>query len=175
VGFASASSTECTSTLVFIEGTNEARIFVPSVGKAKLIDNWDVLGLRATAASTTRPTTRSCPSLHARGGIEEKRARNPHRIGTTGFAGPAIRAGAWHRRRVLDELIQAVAEKAGRPGRSPTARLPGRARERRGRRPARAFVSEPGTTRGRGRARREASVRQNTLIRLARAPDVVGA
>ena len=37
-------------TLGLIEGTNEARIFVLPVGKAKLIDNWDVLGLRATGS-----------------------------------------------------------------------------------------------------------------------------
>ena len=37
-------------TLGLIEGTHEARIFVLPVGKAKLIDNWDVLGLRATGS-----------------------------------------------------------------------------------------------------------------------------
>ncbi len=37
-------------TLGLIDGTNEARIFVFPVGKAKLIDNWDVLGLRATGS-----------------------------------------------------------------------------------------------------------------------------
>src|SRR5688572_12173365 len=35
-------------TLGVIEGTGEPRIFVLPVGKASLIDNWDVLGLRAT-------------------------------------------------------------------------------------------------------------------------------
>ena len=48
-------------TLGLIEGTNEARIFVLPVGKAKLIDNWDVLGLRATGSIDYRPTTCSCP------------------------------------------------------------------------------------------------------------------
>src|SRR5690606_35824568 len=36
--------------LGLIEGTNEARIFVLPVSQAKLIDNWDVLGLRATGS-----------------------------------------------------------------------------------------------------------------------------
>ena len=37
-------------TLGVIEGTGEARIFVLPVEKATLIDNWDVLGLRATGS-----------------------------------------------------------------------------------------------------------------------------
>src|SRR5690348_4529030 len=37
-------------TLGVIEGSGEPRIFVLPVEKAKLIDNWDVLGLRATGS-----------------------------------------------------------------------------------------------------------------------------
>jgi alkylation response protein AidB-like acyl-CoA dehydrogenase len=37
-------------TLGLVEGTNEPRIFVLPVGKATLIENWDVLGLRATGS-----------------------------------------------------------------------------------------------------------------------------
>ena len=37
-------------TLGVIEGTGEARIFVLPVEKATLIENWDVLGLRATGS-----------------------------------------------------------------------------------------------------------------------------
>jgi alkylation response protein AidB-like acyl-CoA dehydrogenase len=37
-------------TLGLIEGTNEPRIFVLPVEKARLIDNWDVLGLRGTGS-----------------------------------------------------------------------------------------------------------------------------
>src|SRR5690606_35944898 len=37
-------------TLGVIETTGEPRIFVLPVGKAKLIENWDVLGLRATGS-----------------------------------------------------------------------------------------------------------------------------
>ena len=35
-------------TLGLVEGTHEPRIFVLPVEKATLIENWDVLGLRAT-------------------------------------------------------------------------------------------------------------------------------
>src|SRR5262245_30447829 len=37
-------------TLGVVEGTGEPRIFVLPVGKATLVDNWDVLGLRATGS-----------------------------------------------------------------------------------------------------------------------------
>src|SRR4029077_15511885 len=37
-------------TLGVIEGTGEPRIFVLPVGQAPLIDNWNVLGLRATGS-----------------------------------------------------------------------------------------------------------------------------
>ena len=44
-------------TLGLIEGTGEARIFVLPVGKATLIENWDVLGLRATGSIDYRSTS----------------------------------------------------------------------------------------------------------------------
>src|SRR5437764_4460948 len=37
-------------TLAVIQGTNEPRIFVLPVGEATLLENWDVLGLRATGS-----------------------------------------------------------------------------------------------------------------------------
>src|SRR5436190_1683964 len=37
-------------TLGVVEGTGEPRIFVPPVEQATLIDNWDVMGLRATGS-----------------------------------------------------------------------------------------------------------------------------
>src|SRR5262249_17911309 len=37
-------------TLGIIEGTGEPRIFVLPVGQARLVDNWDVMGLRGTGS-----------------------------------------------------------------------------------------------------------------------------
>jgi alkylation response protein AidB-like acyl-CoA dehydrogenase len=106
-------------TLGLIEGTNEARIFVLPVGKAKLIDNWDVLGLRATGSIDYTTDNVFVPEAYTHPATTETplRGGNLFRIGIIGFA--AICHSGWAcgiGRRVLDELIAVVAEKAGRPG-----------------------------------------------------------
>ena len=57
-------------TLGVIEGTGEARIFVLPVEKATLIENWDVLGLRATglvlAAGCAKASAGACSTSSRR-------------------------------------------------------------------------------------------------------------
>ncbi|MEO8466004.1 MAG: acyl-CoA dehydrogenase family protein [Gammaproteobacteria bacterium] len=106
-------------TLGLIEGTNEARIFVFPVSKAKLIDNWDVLGLRATGSIdyTTTDVFVADAYTHAATTEQPLRGGSLYTIGIIGFAGLAHSGWACGiGRRVLDELIATVAEKAGRPG-----------------------------------------------------------
>jgi alkylation response protein AidB-like acyl-CoA dehydrogenase len=106
-------------TLGLIEGTNEARIFVLPVGKATLIDNWDVLGLRATGSIDYTTKDVFVPEAYSHVATTEEPLRGGHlyRLGIIGFA--AICHSGWAcgiGRRVLDELIGVVAEKAGRAG-----------------------------------------------------------
>src|SRR6185436_2941200 len=106
-------------TLGLIEGTNEARIFVFPVGKAKLIDNWDVLGLRATGSIDYTTTDVFVPHAFTHPALADQplRGGSLYTIGIIGFAGLAHSGWACGiGRRVLDELIATVAEKAGRPG-----------------------------------------------------------
>ena len=160
-------------TLGLIEGKNEPRIFVLPVGKAKLIDNWDVLGLRATGSIDYTTDDVFVPESYTHMATTEEPLRGGHlyRIGIIGFAG--ICHSGWAcgiGRRVLDELIQAVAEKAGRPGTvaDSASFQEGLANAEARVRSARAFVYE---TWGDASATLERgdklSVRQNSLIRLA--------
>jgi alkylation response protein AidB-like acyl-CoA dehydrogenase len=160
-------------TLGLIEGTNEARIFVLPVSQAKLIDNWDVLGLRATGSidytidgalvpdAYTHPATTEVP---LRGG-------SLYTLGIIGFAG--ICHSGWAcgiGRRVLDELIAVVAEKAGRAGTlADSASFQEQfANVEAVYRSARAFVYETWNDVSATLARGDKlSVRQHTLIRLA--------
>jgi alkylation response protein AidB-like acyl-CoA dehydrogenase len=160
-------------TLGIIEGTNEARIFVLPVGKAKLIDNWDVLGLRATGSIDYTTDNVFVPDAYTHMATTEKPLRGGHlyRIGIIGFA--AICHSGWAcgiGRRVLDELIATVAEKAGRPGTlADSASFQEQfANAEAVMRSARAFVYETwndvSATLARGE---ELSVRQHSLMRLA--------
>ena len=160
-------------TLGLIEGKNEARIFVFPVGKAKLIDNWDVLGLRATGSIDYTTDNVFVPEAftHVATTEEPLRGGNLYRIGIIGFAGLCHSGWACGiGRRVLDELIAAVAEKAGRPGTvaDSASFQEGLANVEAVVRSARAFVYETWNdawaTLSRGD---KLSVRQNTLIRLA--------
>lgn len=106
-------------TLGLIEGRGEARIFVLPVEKAKLIDNWDVLGLRATGSIDYTIDSALVPEAYTHPSTTEEplRGGSLYTIGIIGFAG--ICHSAWAcgiGRRVLDELITLVQEKAGRPG-----------------------------------------------------------
>jgi alkylation response protein AidB-like acyl-CoA dehydrogenase len=160
-------------TLGLIEGTNEARIFVLPVGKAKLIDNWDVLGLRATGSIDYTTDNVFVPEAYTHMATTEEplRGGNLYRIGIIGFAGLCHSGWACGiGRRVLDELIAAVAEKAGRPGTvaDSASFQEGLANVEAVVRSARAFVFETWNDAWATLSRGEKlSVRQGTLIRLA--------
>jgi alkylation response protein AidB-like acyl-CoA dehydrogenase len=160
-------------TLGLIEGTNEARIFVLPVGKAKLIDNWDVLGLRATGSIDYTTDNVFVPDAYTHMATTEDplRGGNLYRIGIIGFAGLCHSGWACGiGRRVLDELIQVVAEKAGRPGTlaDSASFQEGFANVEAVMRAARAFVYETWNDAWETLSRGDKlSVRQNTLMRLA--------
>jgi alkylation response protein AidB-like acyl-CoA dehydrogenase len=160
-------------TLGLIEGTHEARIFVLPVGKAKLIDNWDVLGLRATGSIDYTTDNVFVPEAYTHMATTEEplRGGNLYRIGIIGFAGLCHSGWACGiGRRVLDELIAAVAEKAGRPGTVADSASfhEGLANVEAVMRSARAFVYETWNDAWATLSRGEKlSVRQNTLMRLA--------
>jgi alkylation response protein AidB-like acyl-CoA dehydrogenase len=155
-------------TLGLIEGTHEARIFVLPVGKAKLIDNWDVLGLRATGSIDYTTDNVFVPDAYTHMATTEEplRGGNLYRIGIIGFAG--LCHSGWASgigRRVLDELIAAV---AGKPVADSASFQEELADAEAVVRSARAFVyetwSDAWATLSRGD---KLSVRQNSLIRLA--------
>jgi alkylation response protein AidB-like acyl-CoA dehydrogenase len=160
-------------TLGLIEGKNEARIFVLPVSKAKLIDNWDVLGLRATGSIDYTTDNVFVPDAYTHMATTEEplRGGNLYRIGIIGFAGLCHSGWACGiGRRVLDELIAAVAEKAGRPGTvaDSASFQEGLANVEAVVRSARAFVYETWNDAWATLSHGEKlSVRQNSLIRLA--------
>jgi alkylation response protein AidB-like acyl-CoA dehydrogenase len=106
-------------TLGVIETTGEPRIFVLPVNEAKLIDNWDVLGLRATGSIDYQIDRVFVPERYTHFAALEvsKRGGPLYTIGIIGFAvlchsGWACGIG----RRLLDELIVKVQSGAGRSG-----------------------------------------------------------
>ena len=106
-------------TLGIIQGTNEPRIFVLPVGQATLVDNWDVLGLRATGSIDYRIDDAFVPESYTHFAITEvpKRGGDLYRIGIIGFA--VICHSAWAcgiGRRLLDELAAKVRSGVGRSG-----------------------------------------------------------
>jgi len=106
-------------TLGIIQGTNEPRIFVLPVGQATLVDNWDVLGLRATGSIDYRIEDVFVPESYTHFAITEvpKRGGDLYRIGIIGFA--VICHSAWAcgiGRRLLDELAAKVRSGVGRSG-----------------------------------------------------------
>jgi indole-3-acetate monooxygenase len=106
-------------TLGVIEGTGEPRIFVLPVGKATLIDNWDVLGLRATGSIDYRTDGVFVPDAYTHFAVTEspKRGGSLYTIGIAGFA--VICHSAWAcgiGRRLLDELAKKVRSGVGRAG-----------------------------------------------------------
>src|SRR5215472_13062972 len=106
-------------TLGVIQGTNEPRIFVLPVGQATLVDNWDVLGLRATGSIDYRIEDAFVPESYTHFAVTEvpKRGGDLYRIGIIGFA--VICHSAWAcgiGRRLLDELAAKVRSGVGRSG-----------------------------------------------------------
>ena len=106
-------------TLGLIQGTNEPRIFVLPVGKATLIDNWDVLGLRATGSIDYTIDDVFVPEGYTHFAVTEtpKRGGNLYRLGIIGLA--ALVHSAWAAgvgRRLLDELAAKVKAGVGRSG-----------------------------------------------------------
>jgi alkylation response protein AidB-like acyl-CoA dehydrogenase len=162
-------------TLGIIEGTGEPRIFVLPVGQATLIDNWDVLGLRATGSIDYTIDSVFVPDAYTHFALTEspKRGGALYTLGVIVFAvmchsGWACGIG----RRLLDELARSVRAKAGRAG--TLADSDGfqeqYAKAEATYRSARALVYETWNDVKRTLDRGEPlSVRQHTLIRLAMA------
>src|SRR5262252_1456408 len=160
-------------TLGIIQGTNEPRIFVLPVGKATLIDNWDVLGLRATGSIDYRIDDVFVPEGYTHFAVTEtpKRGGAQYRLGIIGLA--ALVHSAWAAgvgRRLLDELAARVRGGVGRSGTQASSETFHEqfAKVEAAYRAARALVQEAWTsvkdTLDRGD---DLSVRQQTMIRLA--------
>jgi alkylation response protein AidB-like acyl-CoA dehydrogenase len=106
-------------TLGLIEGTNEPRIFVLPVGKAKLIDNWDVMGLRGTGSIDYTIDSVFVPEAYSHFAVTEtpRRGGPLYTIGIAGFA--TICHAGWAcgiGRRMLDEVAAYVRTRGGRAG-----------------------------------------------------------
>jgi alkylation response protein AidB-like acyl-CoA dehydrogenase len=106
-------------TLGLIQGTNEPRIFVLPVDQATLVDNWDVLGLRATGSIDYRIDDAFVPEAYTHFAVTDvpRRGGSLYRIGIIGFA--AICHSSWAcgiGRRLLDELAAKVRGGVGRTG-----------------------------------------------------------
>ena len=162
-------------TLGIIENTGEPRIFVLPVGQAKLIDNWDVMGLRGTGSIDYTIDSALVPEAYTHFAITEKPQRGGalYTIGIAGFAmichaGWACGTG----RRLLDEIARYVSTRGGRGGTQTTSESfqEDYAKAEGAYRAARAFVYETWEDVQKVLSRGEQlSVRQHTLIRLAMA------
>ncbi|HLH30083.1 MAG TPA: acyl-CoA dehydrogenase family protein [Terriglobia bacterium] len=162
-------------TLGIIETTGEPRIFVLPVGQATLIDNWDVMGLRATGSIDYKIENVFVPEAYTHFAVTEtpKRGGSLYTLGIIGFA--VICHSGWAcgiGRRMLDEISTLVQSKVGRSGSmaDSDAFQEGYAKAEMTYRSARALVYESWQdvtdTLRRGD---KLSVRQHTLIRLAMA------
>src|SRR3954470_2191680 len=105
-------------TLGVVEGTGEPRIFVLPVEQATLIDNWDVMGLRATGSIDYTIHSVFVPEHFSHFAVPESPERgNLYRLGIINIAG--ICHSGWALgmgRRALAELRAMIQAKAGRPG-----------------------------------------------------------
>jgi alkylation response protein AidB-like acyl-CoA dehydrogenase len=159
-------------TLGIIQGTGEPRIFVLPVEQVQLIDNWDVMGLRATGSIDYKIDNAFVPDEYTHFAITEtpKRGGSLYTMGIIGFA--AMCHTGWAcgiGRRLLDELAANVRARGGRAGTQSTSEsfLEGYAVAEGTYRAARAFVYETWRDVRATLERREPlSMRQNTLIRL---------
>jgi alkylation response protein AidB-like acyl-CoA dehydrogenase len=162
-------------TLGLIEGTNEARIFVLPVEQATLIDNWDVMGLRATGSIDYRIDDVFVPEGYTHVAVTEspKRGGALYTGGIVAFATichSALACGIG--RRLLDECAANVRGRGGRAGTQATSEtfLEEYARAEGTYRAGRALVYESWGDAWRTMERGDAlSQRQHSLIRLAMA------
>ena len=104
-------------TLGVIEGTGEPRIFVLPVSKARLVENWDVLGLRGTGSIDYTIDNVFVPEAYTHFAVtdEPRRGGSLYTIGIVGFA--AMCHSGWAcgiGRRLLDELGTLMKAKFGR-------------------------------------------------------------
>jgi alkylation response protein AidB-like acyl-CoA dehydrogenase len=160
-------------TLGLIQGTNEPRIFVLPVAKATLIDNWDVLGLRATGSIDYRIDDVFVPEGYTHFAVTDvpKRGGEQYRIGIIGLA--ALVHSAWAAgvgRRLLDELAAKVRSGVGRSGTQASSETfhEQYAKAEAAYRAARALVHEAWASMRDSLDRgAEPTIRQQTLIRLA--------
>jgi alkylation response protein AidB-like acyl-CoA dehydrogenase len=111
-------------TLGIIEGTGEPRIFVLPVEKVKLIDNWNVMGLRATGSIDYTIDSVYVPDSYTHFAVTDvpKRGGSLYSIGIVGFA--AMCHSGWAcgiGRRLLDELATYVQTRGGRTGTQSTS------------------------------------------------------
>ncbi|MFI7642825.1 acyl-CoA dehydrogenase family protein [Nonomuraea sp. NPDC049400] len=102
-----------------IEGTDEVRIFITPIEDAKMLGNWDVLGLRATGSIDYAIEGAFVPEsqTHVFDQNEPLRGGAIYRLGLVNQA--LICHSAWALgvgRRLLDELIGYVAARTGRTG-----------------------------------------------------------
>ena len=163
-------------TLGVIEGTGEPRIFVLPVGKATLIENWDVLGLRATGSIDYRTENVFVPEAYTHFAVTEspKRGGALYTIGIAGFA--VICHSGWAcgiGRRLLDELSKKVRSGIGRSGTlaNSDAFHEQYAKAEATYRAARALVDEAwGSVKASLDRGGKLDVRQHTLVRLALGP-----
>ena len=159
-------------TLGVIQGTGEPRIFVLPVEQATLIDNWDVMGLRATGSIDYKIDGVLVPESYTHFAITEtpKRGGALYKLGIIGFA--AMCHSGWAcgiGRRLLDEMAAYVRGRGGRAGTQSTSEsfLEQYAQAEGTYRAAHAFIYETWNDVRRTLDRGDSpSVRQHTLIRL---------
>lgn len=106
-------------TLGIVEDTGQPLIFVLPVEEATLIENWEVMGLKATGSIDYTIDGVYVPASFTHEGPAEagERGGNLFNLGIIHFA--IIGHSAWAlglSRRMLDELAGQVRSKAGRPG-----------------------------------------------------------
>jgi indole-3-acetate monooxygenase len=162
-------------TLGIIEGTGEPRIFVLPVEKVTLIDNWNVMGLRATGSIDYTIDSVYVPDSYTHFAVTEvpKRGGSLYTVGIVGFA--AMCHSGWAcgiGRRLLDELAAYVRTRGGRTGTQSTSEsfLEQYAKAEGTYRSARALVYEVWGEMSQLMERGERpSVRLQSLVRLAMA------
>ncbi|MEQ4724754.1 acyl-CoA dehydrogenase family protein [Nonomuraea sp. B19D2] len=156
-----------------VEGTDEARIFITPIEDAKMVGNWDVLGLRATGSIDYAIEGAFVPEsqTHVFDQNEPLRGGAIYRLGLVNQA--LICHSAWALgvgRRLLDELIGYVAARTGRTGQiaGSDAFHAGFARAEAKFRAAKALVHETwDDVEGALDSGRHLDVRQDTMVRLA--------